>query len=250
MRIILAVAFALLFSTKSNSQCLADFSFTINADTVNFISQASTSQGVIISHHWDFGDGSTGTQANPVHIYPFAGLYTVKYSVQSSLGCTDMFTMFIAISPSFYYTSLCPPAASASLYSSQTGNIYQWQVCTDSVNYTNLTAGPYYSGITTNELALVNIPSSFTGYRYRCVTDGNPGIHYRVSFNNSWSGTQDNNWSNPANWSCGTMPDANTDVVVTTGSVIVNVNSTIRSLFVQAPATVTVQPGVVLTILH
>lgn len=34
--------------------------------------------------------------------------------------------------------------------------------------------------------------------------------------NNSWTGAVDSSWSNAANWSCGTIPNANTDVTIKT----------------------------------
>lgn len=253
MKIILIAVATFLFSTKGFSQCSANFSMSVNGSTVNFISQSSTSQGFIALYYWNFGDGSTGFIANPVHVYPAPGAYMVQHVVQNNLGtCADTVTMMVLISPAPApnHVLLCPPSASTTLNAGNGFSTYQWQLSTDSVNYSNLLPGPNYSGVLTNQLNLINIPSSFTGFRYRCLTDGNPGTPYRLSFQNSWTGTQDNTWSNTANWSCGTLPDANTDVIVTTGSVLVNVNATIRSLTIQSPATVTVQPGITLTVLH
>ncbi len=253
MRILLVTAMVFLFSIKGFTQCFADFSMSVNGSTVNFMSQATTSQGFIASYYWNFGDGSTSFIANPVHVYPAPGTYNIQHIVQNNLGtCADTVIMLVSISPApaLYHVSLCPPAASATLYGGVATNTYQWQVSTDSVNYTNLVPGPNYSGVQSDNLNLINIPSSFTGYRYRCLTDGNPGTPYRLRFYNNWLGTQDNNWSNTANWSCGALPDANTDVTITTGTVLVNVNATVRSLTVSPPATVTVLPGIVFTVLH
>lgn len=38
---------------------------------------------------WDFGDGSTSTQPNPVHTYTAPGNYTVTMATTSSDGCSD-----------------------------------------------------------------------------------------------------------------------------------------------------------------
>jgi hypothetical protein len=46
------------------------------------------------------------------------------------------------------------------------------------------------------------------------------------------------------------LPDAYSDVTVATGSLTVDINTTVNSLTVYPPATVTVQPGVTLTVLH
>ncbi|MBL4655590.1 MAG: gliding motility-associated C-terminal domain-containing protein, partial [Bacteroidia bacterium] len=38
---------------------------------------------------WDFGDGNTSTEQNPLHIYEFTGFYNVKLSVKTQQGCTS-----------------------------------------------------------------------------------------------------------------------------------------------------------------
>lgn len=41
------------------------------------------------SSFWDFGDGNTSTQKNPVHIYDFGGTYEVKLTVSNSDGGSE-----------------------------------------------------------------------------------------------------------------------------------------------------------------
>jgi len=48
--------------------------------TVDF-TDLSTSEGTIASWLWDFGDGQTGTEQNPTHIYRNPGKYTVRLTV-------------------------------------------------------------------------------------------------------------------------------------------------------------------------
>lgn len=74
------------FSFQSNSGCqwvgfhFKDSSIT---DTINNV----TGQ----SWRWDFGDGSTDTARNPVHIYTKSGNYTVRL-IYSNGFCSDTFT--------------------------------------------------------------------------------------------------------------------------------------------------------------
>ncbi|MBL7727568.1 MAG: PKD domain-containing protein, partial [Dinghuibacter sp.] len=42
-----------------------------------------------VGYVWDFGDGTTSTQKNPLHIYNNPGFYTVKLTVTSPYGCAD-----------------------------------------------------------------------------------------------------------------------------------------------------------------
>jgi len=173
--------------------------------------------------------------------------------VQNNLStCADTVIkiIFIAAPAPPITLSFCPPSHTDSLESGALGNTYQWQISTDSLNYIDLINGSYYSGAFTNRLTLNNIPSSFTGYRYRCLVDGVPRYTYRLRFANEWTGTANNNWTNAANWSCGTLPDAATDVLISSGAVIVDANVTVRSLLVMPNASVTVQPGVILQVLH
>jgi PKD repeat protein len=55
---------------------------------VNFFDQSIDAENYL----WDFGDGSTSSNANPTHIYNTPGSFTVSLIVSSSLGCSDTIT--------------------------------------------------------------------------------------------------------------------------------------------------------------
>ncbi|MEO8771274.1 MAG: FG-GAP-like repeat-containing protein [Ferruginibacter sp.] len=147
--------------------------------------------------------------------------------------------------------NLCPSAASGSIISNIAGTSYQWQVSIDSgVIFNNINNGINYSGSATGTLQLNNIPSSFNGYLFHCIVDGNYSMSYRVKFTNNWTGTVNNLWNNPGNWSCNALPDANTDVIIPAGNVIVNVNATCGTLTIQPGATININTGVTFVITH
>jgi len=73
-------------------------------------------------------------------------------------------------------------------------------------------------------------------------------IFYTLTFLNSWTGAANTNWNNNSNWSCGNIPDANTDVVIQSGTVVVSADVTVRSLTVKPGANVVVNPGVQLIV--
>ena len=50
------------------------------------------STGIITEYSWDFGDGTTSTEENPVKTYTSAGTYTVTLTVTGLEGITDTFT--------------------------------------------------------------------------------------------------------------------------------------------------------------
>ena len=134
--------------------------------------------------------------------------------------------------------------------SSITGTNYQWQLSTDSVNFNNINNNSIYSGTNTDTLHLANAPSSWYGYQYRCVVDGNYSSIFTLRFTDYWTGAINSAWENPGNWGCGTLPDANTDVIINSGTAIVNSNATIRSLSLAPSVNLTVHSGFKLTINH
>lgn len=52
-----------------------------------------------ISYLWDFGDGATSTEANPVHTYSQLGEYTVTLAATSEFDCTDTIRSSVKIIP-------------------------------------------------------------------------------------------------------------------------------------------------------
>jgi PKD repeat protein len=55
---------------------------------VSFTSSASDPDGTVASIEWDFGDGATSNEADPVHTYSSAGSYPVVLSVTDDRGAT------------------------------------------------------------------------------------------------------------------------------------------------------------------
>ena len=135
------------------------------------------------------------------------------------------------------------------LNSSITGSSYQWQV-DSGAGYTNISDNANYSGVHNATLQLSNIPSSWYGYKLRCRVDGANSEAFEIKFSNRWTGSVDNSWENAANWSCGTVPDLNTDVVINSGTIVMHSNTIIRSLFLSPSVNFTVNTGVVFTVLH
>lgn len=61
--------------------------------TVNFFSDAKDADGRIASYLWNFGDGTTSTEANPTHIYNAEGNYTVNLTVTDDKGLSATTTL-------------------------------------------------------------------------------------------------------------------------------------------------------------
>ncbi len=63
---------------------LADFSYMISGNAVSF---ANSSQNAF-AYNWDFGDGTSSTEQNPMHTYAANGTYDVILTAQSQ-SCDD-----------------------------------------------------------------------------------------------------------------------------------------------------------------
>src|SRR6185295_3941949 len=47
---------------------------------------------------WDFGDGTTSTEQNPQHFYPFGQPIVVTLTVTDGFGCTGTYTQTYQVS--------------------------------------------------------------------------------------------------------------------------------------------------------
>ena len=136
--------------------------------------------------------------------------------------------------------------------SNVSGITYQWQV-DDGSGFINISDGLNYEGTTARQLLLKNAPSSFYGYQYRCFVNGS--IYSNViglKFTSYWTGYVSKAWENPSNWTCGNVPDANTDVVIQDNSNTpeVNSNAICRSTTASPGAVIRVKTGYTLTLTH
>jgi hypothetical protein len=145
---------------------------------------------------------------------------------------------------------LCPSIGNAAISSNITGTNYQWQLSTDSINFNSINNNTNYTGANADTLQLNNIPSSCYGYQFRCVVDGGTGNVYTLKFINAWTGAVDSAWEKGANWSCGTVPDNNTDVIINSGTIVLNSNTSVRSLTVSPNASLTINAPYNLTVTH
>ena len=144
---------------------------------------------------------------------------------------------------------ICPPVANTIITINAIAASYQWQVDMGT-GYSDINDNANYTGTATLALELINTPSSWYGYKYRCVFDGHNSSEYMLKFFDTWTGAVSNVWEDPLNWSCGAVPDEYTDVVINTGSVQINSDVTVRTITVSAGATVNVSSGYTLTVLH
>ncbi len=64
---------------------------------VNFTGSNSTDDNGVISYLWDFGDGTTSTEADPQKIYAVPGVFTVQLTVTDEGGLTSSATITVTV---------------------------------------------------------------------------------------------------------------------------------------------------------
>lgn len=64
---------------------------------VSFTGSNSTDDVGVVGYSWDFGDGETSTEANPVHVFEFAGTFEVVLTVEDAEGLIDTATVTIEV---------------------------------------------------------------------------------------------------------------------------------------------------------
>ncbi len=75
----------LLNYIQVNTVPAVSFGFSYNETTFNFINTGSGATGF----NWNFGDGNTSTQENPVHTYTTEGNFTVNFSATNGCGSVN-----------------------------------------------------------------------------------------------------------------------------------------------------------------
>ncbi len=94
-------------SDTDTVQVISAFEPTANFSAVNacvntpiqFTDLSILPGGIFTSWNWNFGDGTTSTQQNPVHTYASDGTYNVQLVVTTSLGCVDTVVIPVTVYP-------------------------------------------------------------------------------------------------------------------------------------------------------
>ncbi|MGY2133239.1 PKD domain-containing protein [Hymenobacter sp. HD11105] len=93
--LLLSTGAILLSCEKEKSTPSIDFTYTGTLQNFTPI-QFSASRQDISSYEWNFGDGSTSTEANPAHTFRRAGNYTVTLSTPQMADVTKSKTITLA----------------------------------------------------------------------------------------------------------------------------------------------------------
>ena len=75
-------AFQIQVSEEEIDDPTSDFTFTVDAGVVTFTNQSSNAN----TYNWDFGDGNTSTDSDPIHTYTSEGTYNVTLTATNECG--------------------------------------------------------------------------------------------------------------------------------------------------------------------
>ena len=146
----------------------------------------------------------------------------------------------------------CIGTAAIDISSDIQGANYQWEMSTDNSTFNSISNNDYYSGADAATLSLHNIPASWSGYQYRCIVGNSMSntttLYFLNGNENEWTGMVSNEWENPANWLCGSIPGTNSKVIINTGSVVIHSNVDIADIHIRDGASVTVANGSTLAV--
>jgi hypothetical protein len=180
-------------------------------------------------------DSSTAIDAGTAVGAPTKDIDFAVRTAMPDMGAYENFSACLGVNK-FYVTDMI-------------GTSYQWQK-DDGSGYVDILNGALFSNVTTQKLTLINPANITTGTKYRCKITNGVTITYSpenvLRFYNRWLGGADNNWLNPANWSCGAVPNQYIDVIIPASKPlypITNVNGSIRKLQTEIGSNISVATG-------
>lgn len=124
--------FSFLYSNDGKAQCIADFAYSSNGLTVQFVDSSFSTIGAT-NYTWHFGNGASSNQQNPTYTYPNAGNYFVCLTIFDTLrNCVDSicnnvvvtapppcqanFSYFVDNSNTAYFTNTTTPIPPGTSY--------------------------------------------------------------------------------------------------------------------------------------
>ncbi|MCA4898751.1 MAG: PKD domain-containing protein [Bacteroidota bacterium] len=116
-----------------------DFTSTNNCVNSGVVFSSVNVSGNITAYNWDFGDTSSATAANPVHVYSTASNYSVTLQVTAANGCQNtkrkQFQIYNPPQASFSLPPSSPFCTNQSLvftnnstFDSGSNPVWQWQI--------------------------------------------------------------------------------------------------------------------------
>lgn len=82
---------------STNVAPISSFTYTADDLQVTFADGSSDSDGSVVSWSWDFNDGNTSTEQNPVNTYAAGGSYQVSLTVTDNQGASHLSSQTVTV---------------------------------------------------------------------------------------------------------------------------------------------------------
>jgi PKD repeat protein len=179
-----------------NQAPTADFSYTtIGGNGVSFADQSTDSDGTVVGWSWNFGDGNTSTDQNPVHTYASPGTYSVTLTATDDDGASDSVTRDVSVTLQY-----CASSSSSDSYHITQFNMGGFSNSSAGSTYTDFSNLIIYVDPGGSYSTSINVNDSFwTGYTRIWVdynrdgdfTDPNELVFQKAQSGGTISGTID-----------------------------------------------------------
>jgi plastocyanin len=90
MKSLLPLVLGLFLAQSAHAVCTAAFTYDTQGQAVHFTDISTSTSGPIVSWFWNFDDGTTSNQQNPIHTFPDPDdHYDVTLTITTADGCTS-----------------------------------------------------------------------------------------------------------------------------------------------------------------
>ena len=229
-----------------------------------------TATGTTLAYKWQINNSGTWADLSASSPYsnvttatlsitnPAASLNSKQYRCLVSGACTPTVTSntvtltvnsAVSITTQPVNATACGGGnASFTVTAAGSGLTYAWETY-NGTTWSNVTNTAPHSGVTTATLTLTAPSSTYNGKQYRCKVTGTctPSVTSDAvtlsTFNSGeWKGGT-GDWSTAANW-CGGVPTSTTDLVINSGTVVLNNSGSVRNVTISAGGTLRIaQPN-------
>ncbi len=155
---------------------------------------SNLSSGIINSYFWDFGDGNTSTQTEPVHIYPSAlsqdSIFSAKLIATTDQGCIDSISKFVVVNPllfaaaSINNTAGCSPLNVNFTSLSRNATQYYWEF---GDGFISVQPNPSHTYINPDTVAAIYNVSLVVNNRFGCADTVRASINLQPNVNASFT---------------------------------------------------------------
>lgn len=150
--------------------CYANFTFAPGSgpNAIAF-TNTSLSSTPIIKQIWDFGDGTSVVQNNPVHIFPYTGIYNVKLIIKTADSCTSSIKKTVTVGNPQYFSlvgqvfyQIYPPIDTGIAYLYRDYNNYLYPI--DTLYFGKYGCYYFFNVLQGNYKVKIAIPSGTTKF--------------------------------------------------------------------------------------